>query len=151
VISRRKIGVGTLLLFALVSLSAIGFGGFGVYEQHSGVQARVTVAECHTSSHHRSSRRRGLFRVPGDRTVNRNNCSGTLVNQSGTPNTSRTPLKIHGADSDDIGHDIDVHVHGSQAVADAWSLPPIVLGVGCTVFAGLLVFGVSRRRRSTAT
>jgi hypothetical protein len=151
VISRRKIGVGTLVLFSLVALLAIGFGGYEVYEQHSGVQARVTVAECHTYSHHRSSRRRSLFRLPRDSTADRDNCSGTLVNQpatSTTPTGSHTSLKIYGADSDDIGHDIDVHVHGRQAVADSWSLPWIALGVGCVVIAGLLVFGVSRTSRT---
>jgi hypothetical protein len=143
--------VGTLVLLSLVSLLAIGFGGYEVDEQHSGIAARVTVAECHTYSHHRSSRRRSLFRLPSQWTSDRDNCSGTLVNQPGTANTSHTSLKIYGADSGDIGHDIDVHVHGRQAVADAWSLPWIVLGVGCAVIAGLLVFGVSRRRRSTVT
>jgi hypothetical protein len=152
VMSRRKIGVGTLVLLVLVSLGAIGFGGYEVHEQHSGVAARVTVAECHAYNHHRSSRRRSLFRLPRDWTSEKDNCSGTLVNQPGmTSNSSHNSVKIYGADSDDIGHEIDAHVHGRQAVADSWSLPWIVLGVGCAVIAGLMLIGLRRLMRSTAT
>ena len=139
---RRGLRWGIIVLLALFSLGLIAFGGYYLWEQHSGVAARLTVTECHAGHRSTSVRRHG-FRRPS----RSDNCFGTLVNQ---PRTHETSMKIWGAHRSDVGHDIDVHVHGHEAVANGWSVPLITLGVGCALGVGVLFFAVRGRRNNAS-
>jgi hypothetical protein len=128
----------------LFSLGLIAFGGYTVWEQHSGTTARMTVTDCHVGGSSSTGRRHRIHTAWGR---SRNNCWGTVVNQAGSP---RNSMRIWGAEESDKGHDIDVHIHGRQAIADKWWAPPVVLGVGCVLVVGLVVYALRPRRLSAA-
>jgi hypothetical protein len=120
-------------------MALIALGSYLVWEQHSGVAARMTVTECHTSTGSTSHRRHGMHRSRRS-----DNCFGVVVNQ---PRTYQNSMKIWGVHRSDIGHDVDVRIHGREAVANAWSVPLVILGIGGALGVGLLLYAVFRRRR----
>ncbi|WP_156764898.1 hypothetical protein [Mycobacterium sp. 1081908.1] len=138
---RGRLGLGVLIILSLLSLALIGYGGINLWAQHSGLAARMTVLEC---QHHRSTRS-VRQPMPFPWKPDRDSCFGAIAN---TPRTYETSMHISGAKFSDIGHDIDVHIRGREAVADAWLIPPIYLGVGCALAVVVLIAAVRRRRRS---
>lgn len=125
--TRRLLNTGTLALVLFFCLTIGGYGAFNVWKQHSGVADRMTVTECTKGS---------------ARSRARNNCFGTVVNK---PPSYETSMHIWGARAGDVGHDIDVHIQGHEAVADAWSTPLILIVVSVVVATGVLIFGLRRR------
>jgi hypothetical protein len=138
----RRVRTSTLVFLSAVSLVAIAYGTYFLWEQHSGVTARMTVVECH--KRHRTGTVRHPIRVPWN--PQGDSCFGAIVD---TPRTYETSMHISGAYVGDVGHDIDVHVHVHEAVADKWSVPPIAIGVGCALAVGVLIVIVRRRRNSS--
>ena len=45
-------------------------------------------------------------------------------------------VEIAGAHPKDLNHDVAVHVRGTEAALDGWSVPPIMLGFGGLLAAG---------------
>ena len=95
-----------------------------------GRSVRVTVVECHVT--------------------------GESLGCTGVSPPSTTPLQtvpVQGAEWGDVGHDIDVHLHSSQAgggqslSADNDHTPYYMLAAGCGVLVWAAVSAVRRRRK----
>jgi hypothetical protein len=135
----RRFGLGTFLAFLVVAFAFIGVGGWYTSIQHFGNSAQVKVASCHQSSRSRGT---GLNR----RRVSITKCYAEARPSVGVKSNAR----IWGAEPDDIGHDIDVHISGGKVIADGWLIPPIALGGGCALALGTLIVVWRRRRRPSA-
>jgi hypothetical protein len=124
------------------ALVFFAIGTFLVWNQQSGVPARVTVESCSGSSPTGHTR--------GPRSVaNLPTCYGR---PSGAPD--QPLMKIWNGWWGDAGHDINVHILGSGNTAtvtkDSWWQPLTALGIGCMFGAGA-VSGIVRRRRRGRT
>jgi hypothetical protein len=119
------------LAFFVFALVLIGVGGWYTSIQHSGVAAQVKVVSCH-----QFNKRRVVI----------SKCFG----ESTPTGAVRPSTRIWGADPEDVGHEIDVHVRDGKVIADDWLVPPIALGAGCVMAVGVLIAVVRRRRKSSA-
>jgi hypothetical protein len=126
-VRRLKSDVLFVAIGAVAFLFFFGLGSYTSWQHHSGVPARMRVAECQQS---------GQLA----------HCSG--VWQSGPP------IDIQGADEDDAGRDVDVHVHRSiggvtYAVSDDPYRTVLFYGLAC--MGGIVAVGslVRMRRRAT--
>lgn len=127
----RRFGLGTLALFVVFAFVLIGIGGWFTSIQHFGVAAQVKVVSCHQFN-------------------KRNAVISKCFGESAPTGTVRPSTRIWGAEPDDVGHEIDVHISGGKVVADGWLIPPIALGVGCALAVGTLIVVVRRRLRPSA-
>jgi hypothetical protein len=127
----RRFGLGTLALFLVFALVLIGIGGWYTSIQHFGQSAQVKVVSCHQFN---------------KRNVVISKCFG-----ESTPTGKVGPsTRIWGAEPEDVGHDIGVHISGGKVIADGWLIPPVALGVGCALAVGTLIVVWRRRRRPSA-
>jgi hypothetical protein len=121
---------GALVFFAI--------GTFLLWNQHSGVPARMTVESCTAS-------KTGTLHSHGD--VVFPLCYGR---PSGAPDQPFTD--IWGAWWRDAGHDINVHILGSgtgaTAIKDSWWQPLTGLAIGCVLGVGGVRAIVRRLRRA---
>jgi hypothetical protein len=110
----------------LVALVCITLGAFTAWEQHSGVPARMSVTECQPAG--KDVRCVGVWRH-----------DGSAVEEK---------MRIEGAEPGDVGHEIDVHVHGrSYATSDSLTGPAFLLGGACVLGVLVVILIVRRRRR----
>jgi hypothetical protein len=120
---RRRSTWGTIAAMLVLGLWFIFVGTNLVRIQHSGVPARITVERCS----HNSRRLTG--------------CSGKWQSVG----DARTKwVDIWFTNDKDVGHDVDVHIRGRRAIPDASIVPPIVLGLGCTLAVAAVIF-IGRR------
>jgi len=127
----RRFGLGTLALFVVFAFVLIGIGGWYTSIQHFGVAAQVKVVSCHQFN-------------------KRNAVISKCFGESTPTGTVRPSTRIWGADPEDVGQQIAVHISGGKVIADDWLIPPIALGAGCVMVLGVLIALVRRRRRPSA-
>ncbi len=123
----RRGGWGDMVALVVISLAVIALGAFFVGVQHFGVPARISVEHCEKPSHY--SRSLWFHDAVG-------RCRGQT-------NTER-PVEFWGAYQTDLGHDVDVHITGAEAVVDGWILPRIVLAAGCVLGVAAVIVTVRR-------
>jgi hypothetical protein len=121
---------GDMVALVVISVAVMALGTFFVGVQHFGVPARITVEYCEKPSHYSSSQ--WFHDVVG-------RCQGKTNTES--------PVEFWGAHQTDLGHDVDVHITGAEAVVDGWILPPIVLAMGCVLGVGAVIVIVRRLGR----
>ena len=143
---RRRRRWGTIVACSIASIAFIAFGTFFMWVQHYGVPARITIQSCENRSGSRSSDFL-LNYAFGD----------SCIASPGSAYQERYPHESYpefwGVYRKDFGHDIDVHItRGTgqwyEAVADAWIVPKIALGIG-GVLGVAAVIGIVRRLRPT--
>jgi len=156
---RRRCGgaPGWLIVVALSFLSLVMayMGAVGWKLQHSGVPGRMTVSGCSGGKTQR------CWGVPPDTrpaTIDDPSHPGqTIEIRVNDPDRSNTEIRY--ANSGDVGHDVDVHLHytheggGTFAVKDGSVLPLYYIGVGFASGVGAVV-GVAllvRRRFRAST
>jgi hypothetical protein len=134
--SRRQGGWGTIVALSIASVAVIASGALPMWVQHFGVPERIMVDYCAKPSS------RNISHLVSDYAVG--TCRG--ISQRGI-DASQSTVEIWGGYEKDLGHDIDVHITGAEAVVDGWLLPPLVLGMGCVlgVGAGIAIAGRLRR------
>jgi hypothetical protein len=152
---RRKGGPGWILILALSFLTPVPIW-LGVNDwrlQHSGVPARMTVSKCYKG--------KGISCWgPQPDTMPQmvddpSHPEQTMEIQ--VPNPDRSNIPVRDADSDDIGHEIDVHVHythrgsGTFANKDGSAAPFIWIGEGCALGVGAVVALIFQLRRRKVT
>ncbi len=141
---RRRGGWGTIVGCSIVSLLIIAFGAFFTWVQHYGVADRITVQSCRPHSGSRISDRVSNYAF-GDFCL----ASPGSAYQERYPHESYP--EFWGVYTKDVGHDIGVHItRGTgqwyEAVADAWIVPKIAIGVG-GVLGVAVVIAIVRRLR----
>lgn len=119
---------GVLIVTGVILLAGLGLS-FGAYsswsDQHSGVPGKARVAFC---SGHNGRNDTGV------------SCRGTWVTGAGVLHGGEAVFgPITGADAGDVGHVVDVRVHGSDhATVPALRVSIILALIG----AAMLVFGL---------
>jgi hypothetical protein len=114
-------------------------GAVKLWEQHSGIPARMLVENCS------GGKNKTCWGVQPD---------GIPVTVDDPSHPGRTTIQIQDADSGDIGHEVDVHVHythrgqGTFAIKDGFVLDLYFIGVGCAAAIGAVIaVGLRLRRR----
>lgn len=139
--SRRRGGWGTIVGLAIASVAVVSLGGFPVWVQHFGAPDRIMVDYCSKPSS------RHISHLVLDYVVG--TCHGTTLHRIDASQSSlETRVEFWGAYQKDLGHEIDVHIKGAEAVVDGWLVPPLVLGMGCVlgVCTAIAIAGRLRRR-----
>ena len=103
-----------------------------LWGQHSGVPARITVLSCHG--------------------VKDTDCWGVLRHVGPNGLYTEQEMYIDGTDRNDIGHDVDVHIHndGRSPIADTGIFPAPLMMIAAGALAGIaaVVAAVMRRQLS---
>jgi DivIVA domain-containing protein len=125
-----------VFIFGLLPLLMIVWAGHGLWAQHSGVPARVEIAECWSTS------------IFGPKTHNTegsftSDCSGVW-----RPTNGREQMvTVHFVRNARTGETVGVHLHGNQAYTNSgWVLVSLALGIA---FLGLLLMLVVPTRRAS--
>jgi DivIVA domain-containing protein len=125
-----------VFVFALLPLLMIVWAGHGLWAQHSGVPARVEIADCWSTS------------IFGPKTHNTegsftSDCSGVWRPADGREQM----VTVHFVRKAHRGETVGVHLHGDQAYTNSgWVLVSLALGI---VFLGLLLMLVLPTRRAS--
>ncbi len=125
-----------VFVFALLPLLMIVWAGHGLWAQHSGVPARVEIADCWSTS------------IFGPNTHNTegsftSDCSGVWRAADGREQM----VTVHFVRKAHRGETVDVHLHGNEAYANSgWVLVSLAIGI---VLLGLLLMLVLPTRRTS--
>jgi DivIVA domain-containing protein len=127
-----------IFVFGLLPLLMIVWAGHGVWAQHSGVPARVEIADCWSTS------------IFGPKTHNTegsftSDCSGVLRSADGREQM----VTVHFVRKAHRGETVDVQMHGNQAYMNSgWVLVDLAVGIALLVL--LLMLVLPTRRASPA-
>jgi hypothetical protein len=129
---------------SLASIAFIAFGTYFMWARHSGVPDRITIQSCEGRSG------RGVSDL-----VTNYAFGDQCLAAPGSAYQERYPHESYpefwGVYRKDVGHDVGVHItRGTgqwyEAVADAWIVPQIAIGIG-GVLGIAAVVGIVRRLR----
>ena len=110
----------------LVALGLFAAGSALVIYEHTGTPARVTVTQCLPQT-------KGYY------------CTGVWSPATGPAQV----VTVDGADSGDVGHTLDVHMHSGSNTATTtdWRMPALCFGFGVLFLVASAITAVLVRRQ----